>query len=85
MQYNGSDRDRQSNFTAVRDAVDATASTWFIAIHIRLDSLIVIWFWLKEYYDILIYVVDKFVLARVEGYVNIGSDSDDEIVSSRNV
>jgi len=30
-------------------------------------------------------MVDKFIIALVGGYVNIGSDTDDEIVLSRNV
>ena len=29
--------------------------------------------------------MEKFILARVGGYVNVGSDTDDEIVLNQNV
>jgi hypothetical protein len=38
--YSDSDRDRQSDVRAFSDVVDATVSTWFIALHIQLGSLI---------------------------------------------
>lgn len=85
MLYNDSDRDRQSDLRAVRDVLDATASRWFIAMHIQLGSLICKCFWLRQYFDALIYMADKFIIALVWGYVNIGSDTDDEIVLSQNV